>query len=267
MAEDWSSFNFNPMYEAPQDSFDTPQTFQLPTMSQNVGANLQPSLGYDNTPGPMSYAPADNMTRVGETYEPGFYDKLQDAWRNVDLDPSSKTGMDNLFRVGQAGVGGLGAFLQMQENKKAREAQANALQFMQSQMGNPFEGQLRSMIDNPSGYLNDPVDQAMTARAEESALRARTKAGRSGLGYEDQLNLQGLRQKSYQNRLQTLANLFQQARQGNQAAASTIAQIMSKAPQGNFKPIIGGLGAVFGAGKDIAYKSGITDDPYTELRK
>lgn len=262
---DWGTMD---IYSGQQD-FNSPQTFQMPTMNQNVGANLVPNnAGYQPEAGPQSFSPDMGMsTQWSPQYqEPGFIDRLGSSLGKMNFDPSSRTGMDNIFRAGQGGVGLLDAYLRSRDNKKAQQAQANAIQYMQSQMGNPFEAQLTGMLENPSGYLNDPVDSAMTARAEEGALRARTKAGRSGLGYEDQLNLQGLRQRSYQNRLQTLAQLYQQARSGNQAAASTIAQIMSKAPPGNANAITGGLGAVFGAGKDIARSSNLTNDPYSDIR-
>lgn len=245
-----------------QNDFNTPQTFQMPTMNQNVGANLVPNnAGYQPAPNYEAFSPStsDSMSGYNEQ-QPGWIDRFGSSMRNLNFDPSSKVGMDNIFRAGQGGVGLLDTFLRVQENRKAQKAQENALAYMQSQMGNPFEERLTGMIDNPSGYLNDPVDSAMTARAEEGALRARTKAGRSGLGYEDQLNLQGLRQKSYQNRLQTLAQLYSQARAGNQAAASTIAQIMRAAPPGNANAITGGLGAVFGAGRDIAASSGVASN-------
>jgi hypothetical protein len=233
------SFNFDN-----QNAFNTPQAFQLPA---------DPYLGGSDAPRGV-YQDGTNYGRPNEQPEQSWYDKLDSGLSRMNFDPSQREGMANVMKGGQAGVGLLGTYLQMQENKKARQAQENALQFMKSQM-NPqvdqWGNQISSMMANPSGYLGDPVDQANAQGASDAAMRMANRQGRSGLNRDEMLSIQNVRQKSYQDRLKQLIDLYGRGAQNNQGVATAMGNIMSKAPQGDTKAMMSGIGGLFEAGRDI----------------
>jgi hypothetical protein len=240
----WNQFNFNPMNGGGQESFNTPQTFQLP-------ANNEFTFGSDAPRG--VYQEGANQARPDDI-------SGMSLWDRINFDPNNKVGVDNLFRLGDIGVAGLGAGLQMRDNRNAQKAQERALQYMQSQMNpnaNLFSQRLTGMLDNPAGYLNDPVDNEMASQATEGAMRMANRRGSSTLSRDDMLNIQKIKQGSYQQRLKQLSDLYNSANSQNANVSNTMANIMSKAPAGNAQALSSVLGQLYSSGRDIAASSGV----------
>jgi hypothetical protein len=265
---DWNNFNPGADISTPYQSqdFSNPSPFQF----NNYGNNLRPVGDYQPQGGEQSFGTEANQS-FAPRETPGFFDNLQSGLSRMNFDPSNREGMANVMRGGQAGVGLLGTYLQMQENKKARQAQENALQFMKSQM-NPqvdeWGNTIKGMMNNPSGYLGDPVDQANSQGATDAAMRTANRQGRSGLNRDEMLGIQNVRQKSYQDRMRQLIDLYGKGITNNQAAASAMGNIMSRAPQGDTKAMMSGIGGLFEAGRDINNGgNSMTQQQWDERRK
>jgi hypothetical protein len=244
-----------------QNAFNKPQTFQMPS---------DPYLGGSDAPRGV-YQDGTNYGRPNEQPDQSWFDKLGSGLSRMNFDPSQREGMANVMRGGQAGVGLLGTYLQMQENKKARQAQENALQFMKSQI-NPqvdqWGGTISSMMANPSGYLGDPVDAANSQGATDAAMRMANRQGRSGLNRDEMLGIQNVRQKSYQDRLKQLIDLYGKGITNNQGVVNAMGNIMSRAPQGDTKAMMSGIGGLFEAGRDINNGgNSMTQQQWDERRK
>lgn len=257
IGSDPNIFNFG-NYNDPSfgNNFSMPiENVSAPSYQQQVGG----PVGM-NTPNDFGPAYDNTSNEMMGPAQPSWFDRLGSSVSNLNFDPSSQKGMDNIFRAGQIGVGGLGAMLQMRENEKARKQQQAAIDYIKSQ-ANPnaqlFQQRLMSMIDNPQGYLNDPVDTAMSQQAGEAAMRSANRQGRSGLTRDDMLGIQKVRQGSYQTRLKTLTDLYSEAQRGNIAAANAIGQISGQRVGGDTSAVMGALKGLFEGGRQIAGSSGI----------
>jgi hypothetical protein len=238
--------------------FNSPQQFQLPTMNQNWGTNLTPrqdaftpASTKDFTPAPEQYVP--NFT-TPDNYQP------EPSGLSRMFNPNTQGGVDNMFRAGNVGVAGLSALLQSRDNRRAldeRNQAASRLMSMQDPNAQMWGSQIQQMINSPAGYLNDPVDSAMAARGEEAARRQAQLSGRPGLGADQLENINATKQKSYLERLKTLASLYGGASDRNARLAEGANRISSTPVAGNAGAYTGFLQALMSGGRDVAAESGM----------
>ncbi len=184
-------------------------------------------------------------------------------WDRLNFNTNTPKGMDNWFNAGAGGLGLLQTALQLKDQEDQKKDFRRAEGIIRGQM-NPnqqlFEQRIMSMMDNPAGYLNDPVDNTMAQEATTAAERMAAKQGRPGMSLDDLRRIQAIKRGSYDNRLKTLVDLYGQARANNSGVASALANLQQRRPSGSATPIIGGLGALYSAGRNIAADSGIASD-------
>ncbi len=184
-------------------------------------------------------------------------------WDRLNFNTNTPKGMDNWFNAGAGGLGLLQTALQLKDQEDQKKDFRRAEGIIRGQM-NPnqqlFEQRIMSMMDNPAGYLNDPVDNTMAQEATTAAERMAAKQGRPGMSLDDLRRIQAIKRGSYDNRLKTLVDLYGQARANNQGVASALANLQQRRPSGSAAPIMSGLSALYSAGRNIATDSGITSD-------
>ncbi len=207
-----------------------------------------------------------NIPETQFQYEPptnqSYMDNVSSGnlWDRINFNPQTRPGMDNIFNAGAGALGLLQTGLALKDQEDQRKDYRRAESFLRGQM-NPnqqvFEQRIMSMLDNPSGYLTDPVDNSMAQEATTAAERMAAKQGRPGMSMDDLKRIQAIKRGSYDSRLKSLIDLYGSARANNTGVASALSSLMQRRPSGSAAPIMSGLSSLYSAGRDIAADSGM----------
>lgn len=228
--------------------------FNMPSYESGTDWNIPESQ--------FNYTPMDNNSYLSGMSSPAPADTS--LWDRINFNPSNRKGMDNLFNAGAGALGLLQTGLALKDQEDAKKDYRRTESLIRGQIDpnqQLFQQRIMSMIDNPSGYLNDPVDSNMAAEATSAAERMAAKQGRPGMSMDDLKRIQALKQSSYQNRLRSLIDLFNASRANNAGVYSALGSLASRRPTaGSAAPIMGGLSALYSAGRNIAADSGLASD-------